>query len=108
MYNMKDIAQNKDTYGISYLLSEFWKILHSFTEEQKKAMLVFVTASDRIPLKGFKALTFVIQQNGQDSGRLPTALTCFGRLLLPEYSSPDKLRELLLIAIQNSSGFGLI
>ena len=67
-----------------------------------------MTASDRIPLRGFKALTFVVQQNGRDSNRLPTALTCFGRLLLPEYESAEKLKDRLLTAIQNANGFGLI
>lgn len=67
-----------------------------------------MTASDRIPLNGLKSLTFVIQRNGPDSDRLPTALTCFGRLLLPEYSTKGKVEKLLTIAIDNASGFGLI
>ena len=50
---------------------------------------MFVTASDRVPLKSLGNLTFVIQRNGPDTDRLPTALTCFGRLLLPEYSTKE-------------------
>lgn len=38
--------------------------------------------------------------------RLPTSSTCFGRLLLPEYSSRDKMEERLCLAIENSQGFG--
>lgn len=49
----------------------------------------------------------VVQRNGADSERLPTALTCFSRLLLPEYASEAKLRKLLLLAIENATGFGL-
>jgi hypothetical protein len=74
----------------------------------KQKLLVFVTSSDRIPLNGLKSLTFVIQRNGPDSDRLPTALTCFGRLLLPEYSSEEKLKDRLTAAIENASGFGLV
>ncbi|KAI8847705.1 hypothetical protein BC829DRAFT_395682 [Chytridium lagenaria] len=40
--------------------------------------------------------------------RLPTALTCFGRLLLPEYESKEKLANRLITAIENAKGFGLV
>ena len=40
--------------------------------------------------------------------RLPTAHTCFNVLLLPKYSSVEKLRERLLKAISNAKGFGLM
>jgi hypothetical protein len=39
--------------------------------------------------------------------RLPTSLTCFGRLLLPEYSSRSVLEEKLDKALENSKGFGV-
>jgi hypothetical protein len=90
------------------LIRSFWKLVHSFSLVHKKRLLEFVTASDRIPLKGLGSLTFVIQRNGPDSDRLPTSLTCFGRLLLPEYSSPEKMERYLLTAIENAKGFGLV
>lgn len=40
--------------------------------------------------------------------RLPTSHTCFNVLLLPEYSSQDKLRERLLKAITYAKGFGML
>lgn len=39
--------------------------------------------------------------------RLPTAHTCFNHLLLPEYSSREKLHKMMLLAIENAEGFGL-
>ena len=39
--------------------------------------------------------------------RLPTASTCYNILLLPAYSSKEKLKEKLLLAIENATGFGL-
>lgn len=120
-YNFQElqmIAKYDDGYGanrqiIMYYLVKthhrwFWEIIESFSLDHKKKLLTFVTASDRIPLNGLKSLTFVIQRNGPDSDRLPTALTCFGRLLLPEYETKEKLEKLLIIAIDNASGFGLI
>jgi hypothetical protein len=41
------------------------------------------------------------------SFRLPTAMTCFSRLLLPEYSDQQKLADRLMKALENSKGFGL-
>jgi ubiquitin-protein ligase E3 A len=76
--------------------------------EHQRMLLEFVTASDRVPLKGLDTLQFVIQRNGPDTDRLPTALTCFGRLLLPEYSSSEKLQNRLITAIENARGFGLV
>ncbi|KND03875.1 uncharacterized protein SPPG_01327 [Spizellomyces punctatus DAOM BR117] len=103
-------AQYDDGYGPDHeVIQWFWEIVHSDMElEQKKKLLNFVTASDRVPLKGLGGLTFVIQRNGPDTDRLPTALTCFGRLLLPEYSDKDKLRDRLVTAIENAKGFGLV
>lgn len=40
--------------------------------------------------------------------RLPTSHTCFNALLLPEYSSKEKLRERLLKAITYAKGFGML
>ena len=85
----------------------FWQTMREMSLEQKKALLMFVTGSDRVPLKGLANITFIIQSHGPDSNRLPSALTCFNRLLLPEYRTKAKLRERLVVAIENCKGFGL-
>ena len=66
----------------------FWEAVHGFTEAQKKALLTFVTGSDRVPIRGLASLQppFVISRNGPASDRLPTAHTCFNHLLLPAYA----------------------
>jgi hypothetical protein len=38
--------------------------------------------------------------------RLPTSMTCFGKLLLPEYDSREKMKMKLDVALENSKGFG--
>ncbi|KAJ2076383.1 hypothetical protein H4R24_005724, partial [Coemansia sp. RSA 988] len=86
----------------------FWRIVRGFSQEQLRQLLTFVTASDRIPLAGYGGISFVIQRNGSDIDRLPTATTCFNRLLLPTYGSESKMRSLLLISIENTLGFGLL
>ncbi|CDH57609.1 probable e3 ubiquitin-protein ligase hectd2-like [Lichtheimia corymbifera JMRC:FSU:9682] len=107
---LQDVADYDDGYNPDHLVIRwFWSIVHNdMTSEQRRKLLFFVTASDRVPVGGLKELTFVVQRNGPDSDRLPTALTCFSRLLLPEYDSREKLRERLITAIENAKGFGLV
>ncbi|KAK6343740.1 hypothetical protein TWF730_011329 [Orbilia blumenaviensis] len=88
-------------------IKDFWAIVRTYDNDQKRALLEFVTASDRVPVSGISSVMFVIQRNGGDSERVPTSLTCFGRLLLPEYSGRKKMREKLRIALENGRGFGV-
>jgi len=89
------------------IIREFWDILSGFDQEQSKKFLMFVSGSYRAPIKGLGDLPFIISRHGPDSEILPSAHTCFNHLLLPEYKSKDKLKEKLLLAINNSEGFGL-
>ncbi|KAI8057069.1 hypothetical protein BDF22DRAFT_740595 [Syncephalis plumigaleata] len=107
------ILENNTTYEEGFtqdhqVIRYFWQIIHDMQPEQQREFLRFVTASDRAPPRGLQDVRFSIQRNGPDTDRLPSAYTCFGRLLLPEYSSMEKMREKLLIAIHNYAGFGLV
>mmetsp|Transcript_19741 Transcript_19741/g.43146 ORF Transcript_19741/g.43146 Transcript_19741/m.43146 type:complete len:788 (+) Transcript_19741:88-2451(+) len=88
-------------------LGAFWRIIEDFSESERMQFVVFVTASDRVPLRGWQDLQLTVQKNGVGDDRLPTAHTCFSQLLLPKYSSTEKLRQNLLLAVANSEGFGL-
>ncbi|KAL4886949.1 hypothetical protein BJY04DRAFT_176895 [Aspergillus karnatakaensis] len=88
-------------------IRDFWSIVRRYSPEQKAQLLEFVTASDRVPVNGIASIMFVIQKNGVGDLRLPTSLTCFGRLLLPEYSSKSVLEEKLSKALENAQGFGV-
>eukprot|EP00026_Physarum_polycephalum_P001014 Phypoly_transcript_01015.p1 GENE.Phypoly_transcript_01015~~Phypoly_transcript_01015.p1 ORF type:complete len:708 (+),score=135.75 Phypoly_transcript_01015:84-2207(+) len=92
----------------SPVIKNFWEVVHSLTLEQKKRLLFFTTGSDRSPIGGLGKLHLVISRHGPDSDRLPSAHTCFNHLLIPEYSSKDKLRDRLVAAISNAEGFGLM
>lgn len=87
-------------------IRQFWTVVHSWSQEKVRKLLEFVTASDRLPVGGVGKLIFTVQKNGVGDARLPTSLTCFGRLLLPEYTGEGKLREALEKAVENSKGFG--
>ncbi|GLI67883.1 hypothetical protein VaNZ11_012174, partial [Volvox africanus] len=89
----------RDSPAVSWL----WDIvLHELSAEDQRAFLKFFTGSDRSPLGGLGSLHPVIQRDGPDSHKLPTAHTCFNTLLLPEYCSREKLAGLLQLAINNS------
>jgi hypothetical protein len=67
------------------------------------------TGPPRAPVGGLGSSKsrFKIQRAGPDSNHLPTSHTCFDTVLLPDYKNIDKLRNRLLLAIENSEGFGL-
>jgi len=86
----------------------FWEAVHSMDLEDKRKLLQFTTGSDRIPVGGLAKLKLIIAKNGPDSDRLPSAHTCFNVLLLPEYSSKEKMNDLLMKAIKECKGFGML
>lgn len=88
-------------------IKQFWEILHTFTLEQKKSFLGFVTGCNRAPMGGLGKLKLMVQRDGPDSNKLPTSHTCFNALLLPEYASKTKMHDRLKVAIMNAEGFGL-
>lgn len=57
--------------------------------------------SDRVPFKGLVHLMCNVQRYGEDSDRLQTTLTCFNRLLVLEHNNRKKLKERLIVAIEN-------
>lgn len=69
---------------------------------------MFVTGSDRVPLKGLVHLMFIVQRHGEDSDRLLTTLNRFNRLLVLKYNKVEKLKLWLIVAIKICTGFRLI
>ncbi|KAI3329959.1 hypothetical protein F4824DRAFT_353567 [Ustulina deusta] len=90
-------------------IRDFWSVVKKFDNRMRRKLLEFVTSSDRLPVGGAANIQFVIQKNGEEEGdaaRLPTAYTCYGHLLLPEYRDKEVLRERLSMAVENAEGFG--
>ena len=83
-----------------------WSALHDMDQPRRMAFLHFVTGSSRVPISGLGKVVIVVQRNGSDCDRLPTAMTCFSRLLLPEYATEEKLQRYLRLALDNDHGFG--
>lgn len=91
----------------SKLVKWFWQYVQQLDTVSRKAFLVFVTGSDRVPATGLQNLSFRLSVVPGFSERLPVAHTCFNELEIYEYPSKEKLFEKLEIAIHESSGFGM-
>lgn len=90
------------------VIVRFWKVFHSLTLLEKKKFLLFLTGTDRIPILGISSIKLVIQPMHVNDSHLPVAHTCFNILDLPMYSTEKTLREKLLLAVENTHGFGLV
>lgn len=90
------------------LVKWFFEVLQEFDEVQQRLFLQFSTGSDRSPVGGLGKLVFYLEKKDGDQELLPEAHTCFNHLVLPHYPSKEKLREKLLLAMENSEGFGII
>lgn len=88
---------------------DFWNVVNTFDQDQRRALLRFVTSCSRPPLLGFKELVpnFSIRDAGADPQRLPTASTCINLLKLPRYPNARILKSKLLQAISSGAGFDL-
>uniref|UniRef100_A0A8V0X046 HECT-type E3 ubiquitin transferase n=1 Tax=Gallus gallus TaxID=9031 RepID=A0A8V0X046_CHICK len=116
--DIDDLKANTEYHkyqGNSIQIQWFWRALRSFDQADRAKFLQFVTGTSKVPLQGFAALEgmngiqkFQIHRDDRSTDRLPSAHTCFNQLDLPAYESYEKLRQMLLLAIQEcSEGFGL-
>ncbi|KAK5805247.1 hypothetical protein PVK06_032900 [Gossypium arboreum] len=116
--DVDDLRQNTNYaggyHGEHYVIDMFWEVLKSFSLENQKKFLKFVTGCSRGPLLGFKYLEplFCIQRAAGSASeealdRLPTSATCMNLLKLPPYGSKEQLETKLLYAINADAGFDL-
>lgn len=111
---LETACQYEDPYSESTpVVGHLWELLHKLDEKNKRLFLCFCTGSDRIPIRGLGDLRLTISRADKGHSQeindlsLPTAHTCFNHLFLPPYSTKEILQERLLLAIQNSKGFGM-
>ena len=114
--------------AMSPTVRDLWAVVGEMGRDDRALFLKFVTSCSRPPLLGFAHLAppFTIQCVSSDgegeptsavmaffgvgrkeTGRLPTASTCFNLLKLPNFKSKKVLREKLLYAIRSGAGFEL-
>lgn len=89
-------------------VQRFWELFEAFDERMKRALLRFVTGTDRLPSVGNAAdFGITLTCMGEDCERLPVAHTCFNQICLYRYRSKEKMQKKLVMAIEETSGFDL-
>ena len=87
----------------SKLIQDFWKVLESFTEEERSLYLKFVSGRSRLPdarsINFFHKIQKLNKRNPDDY--MPVSTTCYFTISLPNYSSYEILRDKLRYAIHN-------
>lgn len=82
----------------------FWKVLESFTDEQRTDFVRFAWGRSRLPRGRWTQPFKLTKKGGRDSTRsLPVAHTCFFSVELPPYTSEEQMRNMLVATIN----FGL-
>ncbi|KAH3744300.1 E3 ubiquitin-ligase UPL7 [Pelomyxa schiedti] len=95
------------------VINWFWECVASMGPKEQADLLTFSTGCPRPPLLGFGHLqpSYCIQSTvstGMEADiHLPTASTCMNLLKLPQFSSPDTLKQKVLYAVQAGAGFEL-
>jgi len=109
-WDVKSLAEScKPDHGYtpeSRSIKMLYEVMASYTREEQRQFLQFVTGSPRLPVGGFKALSphLTIVKKTFDSSDvnpdhyLPSVMTCVNYLKLPDYSSKEVLRQKLRIA----------
>lgn len=101
-----DHGFNGESKAIQYL----FEIMSTYTKEEQRLLLQFVTGSPCLPTGGFKALnppltivrkTLDLNQNPDDY--LPSVMTCVNYLKLPEYTNREAMRQKLRVAASEGS-----
>jgi ubiquitin-protein ligase E3 C len=116
--DVEDLRRNT-SYGGVYVIGNdglehptvqlFWKVMKEFSDDERRAVLKFVTSTPRAPLLGFGTLNprFSIRDGGSDAQRLPSTSTCVNLLKLPIYKDEALLKEKLLYSVFSGAGFDL-
>ncbi|KAK7602929.1 hypothetical protein V9T40_006903 [Parthenolecanium corni] len=106
-----DHGYTSDSRAIKFLL----EILSSYTVQEQRDFLRFVTGSPRLPVGGFKALSPLltvvcktVDSNSNSDDYLPSVMTCVNYLKLPDYSTIDVMRtKLRIAALEGQNSFHL-
>jgi ubiquitin-protein ligase E3 C len=116
--DIEDLRRNT-IYGGTYVVGTdglehptvqtFWKVMKDMSDDERRAVLKFVTSTPRAPLLGFGTLNprFSIRDAGSDQQRLPSTSTCVNLLKLPMYRDEALLKEKLLYSVFSGAGFDL-
>jgi hypothetical protein len=86
----------------------FWQAVRSFSQAERRCLLLFFTGSACVPLDGYDPPLNITQGDTEmELNSLPCAHTCFNQLVLPRYSNSEMCAKQLKFAMENTMGFEL-
>lgn len=92
----------------------FWEFFHDAEPRLQRRLLMFITASDRVPATGAAGLVLRVVAGGDGTGlgpgeyeRFPIARTCFNLVTLWGWRTKEELVKKMTGAVEGSEGFGL-
>ncbi|KAH0787140.1 putative E3 ubiquitin-protein ligase HERC1 [Histomonas meleagridis] len=83
----------------------FWEVVEGFTPEQLSKLLRFSTGRVRLPPQIRDGDHFLIIDGIGTRDMLPTSSTCFHKLHMPPYSSFEKMKQMISVAIEFTGTF---
>jgi E3 ubiquitin-protein ligase TRIP12 len=91
----------------SRIIVQLAEMLSNFNLEERRAFLSFCTGSPKLPIGGFAALSppltvvcKTVNKNEKPDECLPSVMTCAHYLKVPEYSTPEVMKQRFLYAIK--------
>ncbi|XP_047453396.1 probable E3 ubiquitin-protein ligase HERC3 [Mugil cephalus] len=106
---LKQSTTYEGEYHVSHpTIQMFWEVFDDLSEDQKRALLWFVTGFERLPIVGgdkIKMKVGVKNVNDCDNDQYyPETHTCFSLLELPLYSTKEIMKTKLIEALNNNLG----
>jgi len=106
-FDVSDLKKNHVSYGFDHYpqhIEEVWKVLWSFSNEEKDSFLQFVTGSPKPPFLGFEHMApkfaiHAVHINEDQENTYPSASTFSNLLRMPIYKDKSKIGKLLREAI---------
>ncbi|XP_048583459.1 probable E3 ubiquitin-protein ligase HERC1 isoform X5 [Nematostella vectensis] len=99
---LKRVVRYREIDPSDSLVSWLWRVLESFTNEERILFMRFVSGRSRLPANvGDITQRFQLVKLDRGVDSLPTAQTCFFQLRLPPYSSQEAMANRLRYAINN-------
>ncbi|KAL8926063.1 MAG: hypothetical protein Q9172_001942 [Xanthocarpia lactea] len=89
------------------VIAWFWQIFAEAAAREQRALLSFITGSDRLPAMGATSLIIKISCLGDNTRRFPVARTCFNMLGLYRYDSKESLRSKIWTASRGKHETGM-
>ena len=83
----------------------FWRVIERFSNEQRSLLLKFVTGRVKLPLHSKSSKILKVDASFGHVDKMPTASTCFNQLHLPRYTSLERARKMIALAIEYTGTF---